>query len=209
VSSAFQSTFPDVISNNLGGFERSGPDLDFMAQQARLWPHADTAKLAAMGHSAGAQTILQWIGSPDCPARAFVSLDTTLEYTPENFKGHRSLRNAMRTLAGPGIPVILFARGLPGPKPRFSTFDRYLRNCPRYEAKVAAVNHDDFLTHGYLGRTLRNMPGANVVRRSYEELCRTIRLFLNASLKADAQAASSLKQPVPSSPVSIRYRPTN
>ena len=209
VSSAFQSTFPDVVGNNIGGIERSGPDLNFMAQQARLWPHADAAKLAAMGHSFGAQIILQWIGSPRCPARAFVSLDTTLEYTSENFKGHKSLRSAMRKLPKPGIPVILFARGQPGPEPRFSTFDAYLRNCPRYEANVAGVKHDDFLTHGYLGRTLMNMSGADVVRRSYEELCRTIRLFLDASLKSDAKATVTLKQPVPDSPVSIRFRPAN
>lgn len=206
LSSAFQSMYPDVIGNNVGGIERSGPDLDFLAQQAWQWPHAGKTKLAAMGHSFGAQLILQWIGSPHCPARAFVSLDTTLEYTAENFKGHKSIREAMKKLAPPAIPVILFARGLPGPEPRFSTFDRYLRNCPRYEAKVSGLSHDDFLTHGYLGRTLRNLSGAHKVRASYEELCRTIRLFLDASLNADTQAASLLQQPAPASPVSIRYR---
>ncbi len=207
VSSAFQSMFPKFIGNNIGGIERSGPDLDFIAQHMRQWPNADSANPAAIGHSAGAQSLLQWIGSLQCPARAFVSLDTTLEYTAENFKGHKQVREAMRKLTAPRIPVLLFARALP--KPRFSTFDRYLRDAPRYEAEVAGVRHDDFLTHGYLGRSLMDSPNSGKVRRSYEEVCRTIRRFLDASLKGDTQAARALEQNVPLSPVSMRYRPAN
>jgi dienelactone hydrolase len=205
VSSAFQSVSPKFIGNNVGGIERSGPDLDFIAQHLRKLPYADGSKVAAIGHSAGAQNILQWIGSPKCPARAFVSLDTTLEYTPEDFKGHKLVRNAMRKLIPPRIPVLLFARAMS--EPRFNTFDRYLRDAPRYEAEVADVHHDDFLTHGYLGRALMRSPDAEVVRRSYEEVCRTIRTFLDASLKADTQSAHSLEQSVSTSPVLIRYKP--
>ena len=104
VSSAFQSPDPESIGNNVGGIERSGPDLDFIAQQTRQWSYADNAKLAAVGHSAGAQNMLQWIGSPKCPARALVSLDTTLEYTLENENVHNFLRDAMRKLTPPRIP---------------------------------------------------------------------------------------------------------
>jgi dienelactone hydrolase len=205
VSSAFESPFPKFIGNNMGGIERSGPDLDFMAQQARQWPYADAVKLAAIGHSAGAQNILQWIGSPKCPARAFVSLDTTLEYSPEDYKGHKLVRDAIRKLTPPHVAVLLFAQA--SRHPRFSTFDSYLREAPRYEAEAAELNHDDFLTHGYLGRVLTQMPNAEAVRRSYEEVCRTIRAFLDASLKGDAQAVRSLEVSAPGSPVSVRYRP--
>jgi hypothetical protein len=51
------------------------------------------------------------------------------------------------------------------------------------------------------------MPNAEAIRRGYEEVCRTIRAFLDASLKADTQAARSLERSTPSSPVSIRYKP--
>ena len=34
VSSAFESPFPKFVANNMGGIERSGPDLDFMAQKS-------------------------------------------------------------------------------------------------------------------------------------------------------------------------------
>jgi hypothetical protein len=204
VSSAFQSPLPNFIGNNMGGIEKSGPDLDFIAHQTRQWTYADPAKLAAMGHSAGAQVILQWIGSPKCPARAFVSLDTTIEYD-EHLQLHKSMLDALRKLTPPRIPVILFAQARL--KPRFSAFDRYLRKAPRYEAQVAELSHDDFLTHGYLGRTLLQTADAEAVRRSYEEVCRTIRSFLDASLKADRQAAIALEQAARSSPVAIRYKP--
>ncbi len=205
VSSAFESPFPRFVGNNIGGIKVSGPDLDFIAQQAHRWPYADAVQLAAIGHSAGAQNMLQWIGSRKCPALAFVSLDTTLEYSPEDFQGHKLVRDAIQKLTPPRIPVLLFAQTRK--KPRFSTFDRYLREAPRYEAEAAEVSHDDFLTHGFLGRALMQTPNAEKVRHGYEEICRTIRAFLDASLRADAQAAHSLEQSDPSSPVSIRYRP--
>jgi hypothetical protein len=204
VSSAFQSPFPEFIGNNIGGIERSGPDLDFIAQQTRQWPNTNTAKLAAIGHSAGAQNILQWIGSPKCPARAVVSLDSTLEYNPEDYDMHKFVRDAMSKLTPPRIPVLLFAQARQ--EPRFSAFDRYLRYSPHYEVEVAELRHDDFLTHGYLGRMLMEMSSAEVVHRGYEEVCRTILAFLNASLKADSQAARSLQRSTPSSIVSIRYK---
>jgi dienelactone hydrolase len=208
VSSAFQSVYPEVVANNLGGIERSGPDLDFISREIRKWSYADGNRLAAIGHSFGAQLILQWIGGASCPARAFVSLDSTLEYTRENFKGHKPVREALKKLTKPRIPVLLFARNQPDAKPRFSTFDDYLSNCVRYEAAASGVRHDDFLTHGFLGRALMKKAEADVVRRSYEEICRTIRAFLDASLKGDTSAASFLKRSDSSSPVSIRYRPT-
>lgn len=79
VSSAFQSPFADSVSNTVGGFERSGPDMAFIANQASGWTNADPRRLAAIGHSAGAQAILHWIGS-ECPLSVAVSLDSKLEY---------------------------------------------------------------------------------------------------------------------------------
>jgi hypothetical protein len=204
VSSAFQSPFPELIGNNIGGIERSGPDLDFIAAQVRGWPYADAAKLAAMGHSAGAQNMMLWIGSRNCPARALVSLDTTMEYD-ENLALHKLMRDAMAKRTGPRIPVILFAQA--DRNPGFRAFDRYLRDAPHYEARVAGVSHDGFVMHGYLGRALLRTPDAESVRRSYEELCRTIRVFLDATLKGDGAAAQTLEREVPGSPIAIRYRP--
>lgn len=204
VSSAFQSPSPKIISNHIGGIERSGPDLDFIHKQAQRWLNADQTKLAAMGHSAGAQAILQWIGSPNCPARAFVSLDTTMEYD-ELAKYHRHLRNAIARLTPPRIPVLLFARA--NPKPSFSAFERYLRHAPRYEAVAADLRHDDFLTHGFLGRLLTHASNAEAVRTSYEEVCHSIRLFLDAAFKGGPSGAFGPNTIDSNSRVYVRYKP--
>jgi hypothetical protein len=98
VSSAFESPFPRFVANNMGGIERSGE-----------WSCADAGKLAAIGHSAGAPNILQWIGSPTCPARAAVSLDTTLEYS-RGSEANKYLRAQLEKLTPPRIPVLLFAQ---------------------------------------------------------------------------------------------------
>jgi hypothetical protein len=202
VTSAFQSPLPEFPGNNIGGIERSGPDLNFIAHQTRLLPYADPERLATVGHSAGAQNILQWIGLPDCPVRTVVSLDTTLEYD-QFLRLHKSTRAALAKLTPPRIPILLFAQARL--KPRFTAFDRYLRRAPHYEAE-AELDHDDFLTHGYLGRSLMQLPDAEAVRRSYEEVCRTIRKFLDASLRQHPSRELPLESSVPSSLVSIRYK---
>jgi len=200
VSSAFQSPFADSVSNNVGGIERSGADLTFIAGQAQKWANADPGRLAAMGHSAGAQNILQWIGTAQCPAVAVVSLDTTLEYD-EFLDWHKDLRAAFRKLDPPNVPVLLLARA--NPKPRFSAFREYLRFAPRYEGEVAELKHDDFLTHGFLGRALTGSAESERVRRSYEEVCRTVKSFLDSVFGGTAFPPRHSAR----SPVSVRYKP--
>jgi hypothetical protein len=57
-----------------------------------------------------------------------------------------------------------------------------------------------------VGRTLTHSENAEKVHQSYEEVCRTILAFLNASLQNDARAAASLQQSIPQSPVAVRYQ---
>lgn len=204
VSSAFQSPFPDSVSNNVGGIERSGPVLTFIADQTHKWGNADPGKIAAMGHSAGAQMILQWIGSSQCPASAVVTLDTTLEY--DEFLGlHKYTLDALEKLTPPQIPVLLLARS--SPKPSFSAFNKYLRFAPRYEGEAAELKHDDFLSHGFLGRALTGSPETARVRRGYEEVCRTVKAFLDSVLGDNTSGGSFPPQPSATSPVSVRYKP--
>ncbi len=201
VSSAFQSPLTDSVSNSVGGIERSGPDFAFLLDHMRSWPNADTTRPAAAGHSAGAQAILQWMGTSRCPLSAAVSLDTALEYD-EFLNLHRMLLDSLSKLIPPKIPVLLLARTQP--KPRFSAFRDYLRHAPRYEGTVADVKHDDFLTHGFLGRALRGSRQAAMVRRSYEDVCRTVRSFLDSVFDARTGSAALPEQP-PSSRVTLRY----
>ena len=193
VSSAFQSQFPDSIGNNIGGIARSAPDLEFLSREAARWSFADTERLAVIGHSAGAQLLFEWIGSRSCPARAFVSLDTTLEYTAERFKGHLGARRALKRLTPPQIPVLVFAQARM--RPRFGAFDHYLRKSRHTYVAVPHLRHDDFLTHGFAERISTGDPEAQAVRRSYEEVCRTIKAFLDTSL-ARLEPAYDTMRPV-------------
>ena len=165
----------------------------------------DSEKIGVMGHSAGAQILLLWIGSRKSPAGAAVSLDTTAEYDTPGTVAHKYLFNAMRKLPGPKIPILLFASQ--ARRPRFENFDRYLSKSPRYEAAAAELRHDDFLTHGFLGRALMNSPDADAVRKSYEQVCRTIRRFFDATLNKDAESERLLQQGEHGAPVSVRFRP--
>lgn len=204
VSSAFQSPDAGSVSNNVGGIERSGSDLTFIARQTQGWANADPDRLAALGHSAGAQMILQWIGTPQCPALAVISLDSTLEY--DEFLGiHKFTLAAFEKLVPPKVPVLLLART--NPEPRFSAFSKYLRFAPRYEGEAASLKHDDFLSHGFLGRALMGLEGTERVRRSYEEVCRTVKAFLDSVLGDDPSGNSFPPQYSATSPVSVRYRP--
>jgi hypothetical protein len=200
VSSAYESQNPKLVGNNQGGIERSAPDLEFLAHEARGWPYADTLKLAVVGHSAGAQVLMEWVAAPNCPAQAFVSLDTTIEYHPEL---HKYMREQMAKLPPPRIPILMFSQARL--KPDFSPFDHYLSQSPHYEALAEDVEHADFVTHGFLGRTLTHQPNAEAVRRSYEGICRTIRAFLDARLRGDVEAARWLEKSDAAFPVRLRY----
>jgi hypothetical protein len=204
VSSAFESPYPSVVASNIGDLEMFIADLAFMARETQGWPYADPGKFGAIGHSIGAQNLLRWVGHRKCPVKAFVSLDTTMEYATESDKRWAYMRIAMRKLTPPRIPMVLFAQARL--KPNFSVFDRYLYRSPHYEAEAAELNHLEFVTQGVVGRVLMHEPQADAVRRSYEEVCRTILRFLDATLKSDPQAAKSLMRADPASPVAVRYK---
>ena len=65
-------------------------------------------------------------------------------------------------------------------------FDTYLKSAPHYEAQAAELSHADFVTHGYVGRTLTHSENAEKVRHSYEEICRTILAFRNARIASQS-----------------------
>lgn len=200
VSSAYQSSIVDA-GNNFGGSQQSIRDMQFLLNEMSRFPLADFRKSAGIGHSAGAQILLEWIGNVDCPLTAVVSLDTTLEYTPERFDGHRQLRKRFASLTPPRIPVLLFASA--ERNPNFGTFDQYLQSAGRYEASIRGLRHDDYITHGLMGAVIADR---EAVRKGYEEMCKTILAFLDAYLKSDDGAMGALTRktdPI----VSIRYKP--
>lgn len=193
ISSAYQSTDPQQLGNNIGSFEEQIADLTFLQHYGAALPFADPEKTVAIGHSIGAQILLQWIGQAASPLQALVSLDTTLEYSPEDFPMHRSLRDAFRQLRKPEIRVFLAASA--ERQPNFATFDAYLRNSARYEVAVRGLTHGDYLTQGVVQRNNSEL------RQTYDELGVLIQAFL------DQTFSNSTEFPRPTARVDWRFRP--
>jgi hypothetical protein len=133
IASAYQTNTVHV-SNDFGDKSRSIRDMQFLLQEVSRFPYVDSTRVAGVGHSAGAQTLLLWIGEADCPLTAMVSLDTTVEYTAPDFPGHKEYREALESMDKPTIPVMLFASAERSPD--FGRFDVFLRQAPRYEVSV-------------------------------------------------------------------------
>src|SRR5262249_37337304 len=114
---------------------------------------ADTSRLAAVGHSFGAQASLAWHAEPNSPLDAVAALDTTVEYGTLDWPGFAPLKLQLTQGRNGTAPVLLFASR--GSNPRFDTFDSYLRFAPRYESTVDSLEHQDYIAHGAIGKTLR------------------------------------------------------
>jgi dienelactone hydrolase len=147
ITSAFPSPDGQHVSNNYGGPQTFWKDLAFLLKHARTLGFADAGNAGAFGHSMGAQYLLEWVGRGS-PLRAVVSLDSTLEYTSDDFAGHRALRDQLAGLQPADVPVLLAVSA--DRKAGFGTWERYLP--ARAEAFVRYFNHGDFLLHGSLAR---------------------------------------------------------
>jgi hypothetical protein len=197
ISSAYQTNTAHV-SNNIDGPSRSIRDMQFLLQAASKLPFVEINKIAGVGHSAGAQTLMRWIGEEDCPLHAMVSLDTTIEYLPRDWPGVKQLLQALEGMQKPVIPTMLFASA--ERHPNFQIFDRYLQRAPKYEVTVSNLRHNDYVSQGALRAVLVDSNSTDrknsalTMRRSYDQVCITIRYFLDAILKLDEDARAALKE---------------
>ena len=156
-------------------------------------PFADASRLAAVGHSFGAQASLVWHALPNSPLDAVVVLDATVEYGGLEWPGFAPLKFQLETARRSSTPALLFAARRR--HPQFEIFDRYLRFAPRYEATVDYLDHNDYILHGVLGKTLRlDRRQVEPARRSYDRVCEHVLLFLNAYVKRDAAELERLQQ---------------
>jgi tetratricopeptide (TPR) repeat protein len=177
---------------------RSFRDMEFLARYAAGLPFADAGLLAAGGHSYGAQAALAWAAEPASAVRALVSIDSTVEYAGIDHPGFATLK---RHLQGNKrhfrAATLRFASR--AAKPKFATLEPYLKFVPRYEATVASLEHNDYLTHGALRPAL--LPGkwpdkkkARALRVSYDRVCEHVLQFLDATLKRRAGAREFLER---------------
>jgi dienelactone hydrolase len=208
LSSAYQNA-DSTILNISWDLDTTFGDRSFLLRFAATLPFADTARLAAVGHSFGAQASLAWHAEPNSPLDATVVLDTTVEYGTLDWPGFAPLKLMLTDGRHGSAPVLLFAtRSL---NPRFDTFDSYLKFAPRYEATLEHMEHNDYISHGAVGKTLRlGTAKAAEVRRNYDLVCLHVRRFLDAYVKQDGRARAGLDRAArwqaPGAAIVARYR---
>ena len=197
MSSAYQDV--DANSVSLGGdLTCSFRDLECLCRFARGLPYADADRLGAMGHSYGAYAVLAWAAGPDSSVRALVTLDSGLEYDSLETSGVPPLEAHMKANKDKARAATLrFASKERAP--HFEYLDPYLRFAPRYEATVASLAHNDYLTHGAIGPALlpEKRPDPKQARReSYDRVCEHVLNFFDATLKQSAEARANLQSSV-------------
>jgi tetratricopeptide (TPR) repeat protein len=173
-------------------------DLEFLSRFARELPFADADRLGAMGHSWGAIAVLHWAALPDSVLRAFVTLDSGFEYGAVEDCGVEALVFHMRTNEG-NIRAAALRFASTERNPNFDFLESHLRHAPRYEAAVASLTHNDYLTHGAIRPALlpEKWPDPKGARRtSYDRLCRHVLLFFDAMLKQQVAAREGLQESV-------------
>jgi dienelactone hydrolase len=203
VSSAYEPADSTILTIN-GNVHTSLDDLSFLSRFAGTLPFADPSRLAAMGHSYGAQAVLAWRAQPNSPLDAVVFLDSTVEYRGLETPLFSVLETMLSRNRKSPVPVILFADRRR--KPRFETFDPYLSFAPRYESTVDDQEHNDFVSQGAMGETLlASLSGASAKAaatwRNYDRIGVRILQFLDAYLKRDADALALLTG------ANLRYKP--
>jgi dienelactone hydrolase len=197
LSSAYQAA--DSSSLNIDGdLATSLDDLQFLLRYAATLPFADVSKVAAMGHSYGAQAMLSWRARPNSAVDAVVFLDSTVEY--HSLDDAPAFKTALERNRNSTVPVIMFADARR--QPHFDVFDPYLKFAARYETLVDGMAHNDFVSQGAVGKN-------DAIRRNYEAICTVILQFLEAHLKGDAQALAELHHPGESGLLQLRYKAPN
>jgi dienelactone hydrolase len=197
LSSAYQAA--DSSSLNIDGdLATSLDDLQFLLRYAATLPFVDVSKVAAMGHSYGAQAMLSWRARPNSALDAVVFLDSTVEY--HSLDDAPAFKTALERNRNSTIPVIMFADARR--QPHFDVFDPYLKFAARYETLVDGMAHNDFVSQGAVGKN-------DAIRRNYEAICTVILQFLDAHLKGDAQALAGLQHPGEGGLLQLRYKAPN
>ena len=183
VCSAYQAA--DSSSLNIDGdLATSLDDLQFLLRYAATLPYADASRVAAMGHSYGAQAMLAWRARPNSALDAVVFLDSTVEYRP--LDDSPAFKAALERNRNSAAPVLMFADSRR--QPRFEVFDPYLAFAARHEVTVDGMEHNAFVSQGAIRKD-------DSVHRNYEAICLVISRFLDGYLKGDAQALAWLRNP--------------
>src|ERR1035438_10264391 len=195
LSSAYQAADSSMLKID-GDLATSLEDLACVLRYGVTLPFADVSRVAAMGHSYGAQAMLAWRARPGSPLDAVVFLDSTVEYRP--LDEFASFQASLERNRNSTVPVVMFADRRR--HPHWEIFDRYLQFAARYEVAVDGMDHNVFVSQGATGKS-------EAVRRNYEAICEVILRFLNGHLRGDAVVLKSLRDPGPPGLLQLAYKP--
>jgi pimeloyl-ACP methyl ester carboxylesterase len=151
-------------------------------------PNVDADRLGAVGHSFGAQAVLIWSAQTNARVRAVVSLDSTVDYEPENPQDDKPLADR---LEGHLIHAALMLFARKELSPDFRLFDNAARG-ERYLVRVPHLEHDDFVAQLVIAGDLCHN-GVAPIRPLYEQVCARTLQFCDAYLKKDEPSATSLR----------------
>lgn len=187
VGSAFQE--PSGKTFNIDGKDTSGIDMAFLIHTARQLPFVDWKHVGIIGHSGGAHASLVYRARINSPVDAVVSLDTTQDYySLADTRWDLMTRPVLAHREHFSGPVLVAAN----PHAHFPLFDALTRS-DRYYLTLRDLGHNDFISQGVMEHLVqsRHKPGPesqkkyDAVRHSYDQLCVSIRSFLQAELRGD------------------------
>lgn len=222
ISSAFQVN-TTYVKNNIHLGRTIEKDLYFLIQHSSKLPFVDSSRLAAIGHSMGAQELLKFIGEQDCPLQSLISLDTTLETTFSKLQQKESKDfvkgtkesisryfTQLRELSPPSIPVMLIASKRNNPD--FSIFSSYLKHSSRYEVITSHLRHEDYISQGAQRsilpfKTKEQQQELTGVQNEYAQVCQLVLLFLDQTLKSDPDSKEAFTRFQKMSELLIRFQP--
>ena len=183
-------------SLGIDGKEGSVRDIAYLLNFANDLPHADTSKVAMVGHSGGAQASVIAKSKTHLAIDAVVSLDTTQD--PFSLSDPRWNNFT--------IPVLKNKEQMKGTLLAFAEYSAYfelydsLKNMNRiYISMPKVVNHDDYISQGISARRLKNKlkPNADnetkAVEKYYRQICEYIFAFLQRELKSKRQVKNYFK----------------
>ena len=164
VTSAFQANdYRDVELD--WDLERSTKDLDFILNKMKNLPFIDFSKIAAIGHSYGAQAVLGYKADNTFPVSCLIILDTTMDYSPTaNPEGFELLTEKLYAKnQNLNVPMLVFAN----PNAKFKVIDS-LKNSDRIYATIK-LKHNEFtsLSSYAVLKDLQNRKDKDIVWEKY------------------------------------------
>jgi len=92
--------------------ERSTKDIDFMLNKIKGLPFIDFSRIAAIGHSYGAQAVLGYKTEDFSPVSCLISLDNTIDYSLDvDVEGYKPLTDKLfGKINNMNVPILVFAK---------------------------------------------------------------------------------------------------